>query len=118
MSLTLSVLQEVTADIQPVDARGNPAPVDGVPVWSVSDPAILSVRVSDNGLSAVITPTGGLGNAQVTVTADARLGEEVRAIVGTGDLTVVAAEASALRLAFGVPTDITAPEPAPVEYPL
>lgn len=112
MSLTLSVTQEVAVSIQPVDARGNPAPVDGVPAWAVSDGALLSLAVSDDGLSAVVTALGPVGVAQVTVTADARLGEEVREIVGTLDVTLVAAEAVALKLVPGVPTEQQPAQPA------
>ena len=55
---------------------------------------------------------------RVTVRADARMGAEVREIVGTLDVSLVAAEAATLRLVPGVPTEIEAtPTPEPVPEP-
>lgn len=39
----LSATQKTRLSIAPVDRRGNPASVDGVPTWSTSDPNLLSV---------------------------------------------------------------------------
>lgn len=120
MALTLQVTQQFPIEIQPVDARGNPAAVDGAPVWSVSDETLLKVEAADDGLSAVVSALGPVGSAQVTVRADARMGPEVREIVGTLDVSLIAAEAATLRLVPGVPTEIEAgpqPEPAPTPTP-
>ncbi|MBK7542797.1 MAG: hypothetical protein IPI57_13705 [Candidatus Competibacteraceae bacterium] len=118
MALTLQVTQQFPIEIQPVDARGNPAAVDGAPAWSVSDETLLTVDPADDGLSAVVSAVGPVGSAQVTVRADARMGAEVREIVGTLDVSLVAAEAATLRLVPGVPTEIEAtPTPEPVPEP-
>lgn len=120
MALTLQVTQQFPIEIQPVDARGNPAAVDGAPTWSVSDDTLLKVEAADDGLSAVVSALGPVGSAQVTVRADARMGAEVREIVGTLDVSLIAAEAATLRLVPGVPTEIEAgpqPEPAPTPTP-
>ncbi len=69
---------------------------------------MLKVEAADDGLSAVVSALGPVGSAQVTVRADARMGAEVREIVGTLDVSLVAAEAATLRLVPGVPTEIEA----------
>src|SRR6267142_6349149 len=53
--LQLTDVQKCTLSIAPVDAKGNPAPVDGAPSWSVSDPALLDLTPAADGLSAVVT---------------------------------------------------------------
>lgn len=78
--------------------KGKPAPVDGVPQWSVSDPAILTVEPSADGMTAVVKPVGPLGTAQVVVTADSAFGESVSTITGTNDVTVVAGPAVAISV--------------------
>src|SRR6266478_125156 len=75
--LQLTDTQKCTLSIAPVDAKGNPAPVDGAPSWSVSDPALLDVAPAADGLSAVVTAKGPLGAGQVNVQADADLGAGV-----------------------------------------
>ena len=39
-NLILTDVQKVTASITPVDAKGNPAAVDGVPSWTSSNPRV------------------------------------------------------------------------------
>src|SRR6185436_3167778 len=98
MSLILTDEQKVSLTIQPLTAAGNSAKVDGVPVWSVSDSNILSLTVSEDGLSAVVTTVGPLGDCKVSVSADADLGEGIRNLTGTLDITVVAAEAASIGI--------------------
>jgi hypothetical protein len=104
MALILTDEQKVALSIEPRTAAGNPARVDGVPVWSVSNAEVLSLQVSEDGLSAVVTTAGPLGDSQVVVTADADMDEgEVREITGILDVTVVAAEAASLAVNAGTP---------------
>lgn len=103
--LTLTDSQKVGLAIQPVDARGNPAPVDGAPQWSVSDEALLRLDVALDGLSAELYAVGPLGNAQVTVAADADLGAGVTTIQGVLDVTVTGGQAVSLAIAAGVPEE-------------
>lgn len=113
MSLTLSVTQNVGLTITPRDARGNPAPVDGIPVWEISDPSLASLVPSADGLSAYITALGGVGHAQVKVSADARMGPDVRTITGILELELVPAEAITLGITAGEPFEIAdLPDPA------
>jgi hypothetical protein len=101
--LTLQDNQTVSASIAPVDAKGNPAQVDGVPSWSSSDPGLLTVVASADGLSAVIAAVGPLGTAQLQVAADADLGEGIVPLVATADITIVGGQAVALTINFDAP---------------
>jgi hypothetical protein len=105
MSLTMTDTQKVSLTISPLDARGNPARVDGIPTWAASDPALLLVLPEPSGLGAVAIAIGGLGNAQVTVTADVDLGAGVREITGILDITIVGGEAVELGIVAGTPTE-------------
>ena len=106
MALILTDVQKVTLSVSFVDAKGNPATVDGAPVWSVSDANVLSVTAAADGLSADVLTVGPLGTAQVSVTADADLGEGVKSLVGTLDVQVVGSEAVAIAITAGVPAVI------------
>ncbi len=103
MSLTLLDTQKVPLSIAPVDAVGNPAPVDGIPEWTVSDSAVLAIEVADDGMSALVTTVGPLGDAQVNVSADADLGEGVTTLTGLLDISVIASEAVSLGISAGTP---------------
>ena len=110
--LLLTVDQKVTLTIRPVDRGGNPAPMDGVPTWSTTDPELLTLTPSEDGLSCDVVTSGKLGAGQVNVTGDARLGEEVKAIGGALDVQVSAGEAVSLTVEAGVP--VTKDEAVPV----
>jgi hypothetical protein len=105
MQVTLTDVQKVDAGIQIVDAKGNPALVDGAPVWAASDPA-LDVQTSPDGMTATISAVGPLGAYQVTVTADADLGAGVVPLMGILDVVVVASEAVAVNVVPGVPVSL------------
>ncbi len=119
MSLILTDEQKCTLSVVFKTAAGNPAKVDGVPQWSVSDSNLLALTNSVDGMSVVITTVGPLGTAQVNVTADADLGEGVRPITGTLDVEVHAAEAVAVGISAGVPEvkDSVTPTPSPAPAP-
>lgn len=105
MALILTVTQQSTLSIQPVDLRGNPARVDGVPAWTVSSPDVLALTVEADGLSALIRATGLVGTAQLNVSADADLGEGVVTITGTLDVEVQSAQAVGIVINAGPPTE-------------
>lgn len=85
--------KKATASVSWVDKKGNPALIDGVPVWATSDNTITDLQVAADGLSAVLL--GGLvGNCQISVTADADLGAGTKAVVALLDVQVVAGEAA------------------------
>jgi hypothetical protein len=105
MALVLTDIQKVELSISPSSAAGNPALVDGAPVWETSDPTVVTLDVATDGLSAVAVTTGKLGSARVSVTADADLGTGVKTLSGVLDVEVKASEAVSLAVSAGTPTD-------------
>jgi len=95
MAYTLPADHFVKVQVSYVDRDGNPAAVDNI-AWSSDPPTIISAQVDGSDPTMVtVTPVGAVGNAQVTATADADLGEGVTALVTTMDITVVAGQAVA-----------------------
>src|SRR5262249_46251896 len=70
------------------NAAGDPAPVEGAPVWASSDETVLSVQPANDGMSAVVL-TVAPGTGRVTVSADADVGEGVNTITGVTEDIVV-----------------------------
>lgn len=101
--ILLTNAQKVGLSIQPVDQYGNAARVDGVPAWSVSDPSIGTLTAAEDGLSAEFVTAGPVGLVQVSVQADADLGEGVRHLTGTLDIQVEPSEAVSLSVVAGEP---------------
>lgn len=89
------------------NATGQPAAVDGVPVWASSDDTVLGVVPAADGMSAVVSAVAP-GTARVTVSADADLGAGVTPITGVSEDVIVvlgpSAQASVLSLNLGTPT--------------
>jgi len=99
---------KVTASIQPVDAKGNPATIDGLASWSSSSADIVTVtNVSADSLSADVVPGTALGSAQINVTADADLGSGVQTINGVLDVQVVAGQAVGFVITTAPPVPVT-----------
>lgn len=88
------------------NAAGDPAPVDGVPVWASSDGTVIAVNAAADGMSAV-APAVAPGTARITVTADADTGAGVTTITGVSEDIVVtvdpANQASVMTLTLGAP---------------
>lgn len=103
--LNLTDSQQVALAAAFADKAGNPASVDGAPVWTSSDETVLTVAAATDGLTAVATATGKLGTAQVSVAADADLGEGTATITGVLDVTVLAGSAVAAVVSAGAPTE-------------
>lgn len=100
--LALQNDQQVTASIQPVDAKGNPAKVDGAPTWSSSSDDVATVEAAADGLSATVVGVD-IGTCQINVKADADLGEGTTDLTGTLDVEVVAGSAVALSITTSAP---------------
>jgi hypothetical protein len=107
MALVLTATQKAALAISVVDAKGNPAQVDDVPVWGVSNESVLTLTVAEDGMSASVAAVGPVGASQVSVTCDADLGDGLKPIVGLLDVTVVAGEAVAVALTPGTPEEQT-----------
>jgi hypothetical protein len=102
--LILTNTQEVDLAIKPVDAKGNPAQVDGKPAWLSTDATKVTVVPSADGLSCVVKAANN-GSAQVKVTADADLGTGVRTLTGLLDVQVVSGGAVSIGIVTGTPRE-------------
>lgn len=100
-NMFLKVTQKLPVSIKIADKFGNPAVVDGAPKWAVTDEALASVEVAEDGMSAVVMPKGVIGACKVQVSADADLGEGVKAIIGELDVEFLAGEAAVVGIVAG-----------------
>jgi len=103
-SMNLRDDQQVVLTIQPVDKKGAPALVDGVPVWASSDETVVTVTAAADGMSATAVGVAP-GTGRVVVTVDADLGAGVSDLTGTLDFTVTGGGAVSLNIVAGEPTD-------------
>lgn len=103
--LILSVTQKVTLSIQPIDVFGNPAAIDGLPVWTSSNPDMVTISVSEDGLSATVESTGLMGSTQISVSVDADLGSGVEELVGVLDIEVKSGKAVGINITAGTPEE-------------
>jgi hypothetical protein len=94
--------QKQTLSIQPLDAKKQPALLDGAPVWASSDETVVVVVASSDGLSAVASGVSP-GTARVVVTADADLGSGVTPLTGSLDYTITAGQAATIDIAAAPP---------------
>jgi len=97
-------IQEAQVTLEATSRAGNPAEVQN-PVWTSSDEAVLTVEPSADGLTARFVTTGKLGLVQVSVTADADLGDGVTELHGMVDIEITPSEPVVINLSPGVPTD-------------
>ncbi len=103
MKMTSS--QQVSLSVKFVDKRGNPAPVDGVPEWGSSNTDVVTLTVSEDGLSAVAVAVGPLGSATVSVQADADMGSGTTPVAGSLDIDITAGSAVTVSITAGTPED-------------
>lgn len=91
-----------TLGIEPKTALGNPAQVDGAPVWELGEGPVTLV-VSPDGLSGAFTTpdeAAGVSIQKLAITADADLGDGVRSIRLEEDLVFGPAPAETLGAAL------------------
>lgn len=91
--------------LKPVTSKGKPAKLDGVPVWSNSNPGAGDLFVDTDGLSGRLTYLDE-GSGQIRVDADADLGAGVRTLTALLDFTCLPAEAVVITLEAGEVTPI------------
>jgi hypothetical protein len=101
----LPVSKKVPVSVSFVDSAGNPALIDGVPVWESSDASKVTLDVAADGLSAFVLSAGPIGTAQVSVKADAKMGPDIKEIIGLLDVEIVAGEAVTVVLNPGEAVD-------------
>ena len=104
-SFILTDTQEVAGTVAFETKAGNPALVEGAPVWASSDETVLTALAGPDGFTGTFTATGKLGSAQGSVTADADLGAGITPVVLTQDFTVVAGAAVAGTITLGTATE-------------
>jgi hypothetical protein len=97
--------QKIDLSIAILDRKGNPAKVDGAPVWALSDDALGELSVAADGLSASFKSLSLEGNGLLSVTCDADLGEGVEAIVGTLPLVIASEKAVEVKISASEPVD-------------
>lgn len=100
-TMQMTDIQTAVAHIAAVDAEGNPATLDSAPLWSSSDPSIVTVTPSADGMSAVIgSPSPApLGSAVVTVTATVAGGD----VSGTLAVDIIGSAATAINITTDAP---------------
>lgn len=102
LSITIDDTQKVKVTLNPVDSKGNPAKLDGAPIWT-SDGGGSAVTPAEDGLSADLISSDLPSTTVFTVTADADLGAGVVNIADQVTLIVINAMASSLGLTAGTP---------------
>jgi hypothetical protein len=73
-SMQMKISDKAVLKLKAVDKFGNPAAVDGAPVWSLTDPALGVLSPSEDGLTAEFVPAGTMGSLSVQASADADSG--------------------------------------------
>ena len=100
--ITLTNEQKVSVTLAPKTATGKPAPLDGMPTWSIIS-GESTIEVAGDGLSATIISSDTPGDTQILIEADADLGEGVETISDVIAVKVVGAKAQSLGLTIGTP---------------
>lgn len=114
MDQTLKNTDKIEYTLAPVDAEGNPARVDGVPVWAVESGA-ATVEPAEDGMSCFLVSADVADESVIKVTADADLGEGVRSLEATINLTTIVPEPEAIDLGLTPGTAEAKDEEAPVD---
>jgi hypothetical protein len=103
--IQLGSSQQFPISVRFLDRRRNPAKVDGVPEWLTDNSEVLSLEPSGDGLSCVVRAMGPLGTANVTLSADADLGDGSTPVIGTIEVEVTAGAATVVELTPGTPEE-------------
>jgi hypothetical protein len=100
---TLKVGETRSFTLSVLDVKGRPAPIDGTPIYENSNPGVVDLFVAEGGLSGTVTHLDG-GDARITATIDADLGEGVRNIVAIADIHCLPLEAQTVAFNFAPAT--------------
>ncbi len=93
MTVTLNAGGSLRVRVVATDNFNNPAEIEGL-AFSANDASKLSVTADAEPNVFAVTSLGPAGTAQVTVTADALIGEGTEEITGVLDVTVLAGKAA------------------------
>lgn len=102
-AMILNTEQKVRVELEARTAAGNPAAVDGDPLWESSNEAVASVEVDPDNAMVAWVRSEAPGVAQISVRVDADLGEDVREVIGNLDVTVIESEAAIIQIVAGEP---------------
>jgi hypothetical protein len=80
-----------------VDQFGNEATVE-MAKWALSEPAKGSFAVSEDGKEAVFTPAGEVGDLEIQLAVDAKIGDGEMILNGVLPLTLIAGDAVAVEI--------------------
>ena len=104
--LEMTYTQKATLTLTAVDAKGKPAVLDGAPEWLSGNTDLLQIQnISSDGMSAEAVAMGALGEGKITVTADAKLGPDVKPIIGSLDFRITPGEATQITVTAGAPVE-------------
>lgn len=104
-SMFLKVTEKLPVSIVAKDKQGNIAKVDGLPKWSV-DEKLAKLEVSEDGMSAVVFPTGMAGTMKLQAMIDADLGEGVKEVIGELEIEFISGEAVVVEMTAGKPEEM------------
>lgn len=94
MAGTMQVGTRATVSVEWKDTGGHTVKVDGPTKWESSDDTMVQCTASTgNPQIANLFAPGPVGNCQIHATADADLGEGVKSVTATIDITVISGEA-------------------------
>lgn len=107
MALTMTSTQQATGQVAPVDIKGNPAQVEaGTVEYSVDNPDLVDViEDPDDETKFTVVAKGPVGVTQLTIRADADLGEGVKSIETFAAIEITPAGAVGFGVTFGTPTE-------------
>lgn len=100
--MKLTATQFAVGTVGFVDRKGNPAPVDGDPVVTVSPEGIVTLDVTNGQITVTAQ---AIGNCVLQIEADADLGEGVESLLVSEAIEVVAGKAVEGQLNFGAPQE-------------
>lgn len=103
--LTLTANQKANLSVQFLDAKGNPALVDGTPVWMTENSDLLALEPALDGMSCTVSAVGPIGETTAQVTADADLGAGVVNIFGSILVEVTAGMATTVEITATTPEE-------------
>jgi hypothetical protein len=103
LSVSISTEEQVLVTLSPITPRGKPAKLDGKPEWAIIS-GNVTLAVADDGLSCTIVSGEDPGASEVSVNADADLGEGVEPISDLVEIAVSGVKAASLGLSAAAPT--------------
>lgn len=106
MAATLQLSQEVEGQVNPVDKKGKPAKVqEGSVEFSTSDEDVAIVVEDPNDETKFVIKAKGIGVAQISIKADANLGDGVKTVETFLAVEVFPNEAVGFGVSLGEPRE-------------